>query len=499
LHILLKISNIKLSNQSKITMLQRKDTTNISELNDFFTSSEKVCETILWIIRSLKLNCKRFELSGSDRTIYGRGSVLTYLLLFPLFQLPNVRAFSQSILVKLFGGGKDVFYRLKNNEMIPWRSLHYRVTLQLIGLAKSRSSEETTGLKCLIADDTDLPKTGRCIELIGRIWSHVSNGSILGFKGLFLGYHDGKSFFGLDFSLHGEKGKNEKKPYGLTPKQLKDRSSKRRSNLADGAKRKSEYFQKKTDNLLSMIRTAISKGIRFDYLLVDSWFVCDELISFVLGRKIKCHLLGMAKMGRTRYDFNGQSYTAKELVEKMKRNKKTKRSRLLNVWYSIADVYYKGNYVRLFFCKTTHRGNWNVLLTTNTDLEFEEAYRIYSIRWAVEIFFKEAKNYLRLGKSQSQDFDAQIADTTICLMQYNILSLAKRLLDYESMGELFKKAGTETLELTVVEKIWGYLLELIALIADIFEIDMEEILNKIADGNQSITKIIKMKAALNAA
>jgi hypothetical protein len=67
------------------------------------------------------------------------------------------------------------------------------------------------------------------------------------------------------------------------------------------------------------------------------------------------------------------------------------------------------------------------------------------------------------------------------------------------MGELFRQAGTETLELTVVEKIWDYLLELIALIADIFEIDMEEILNKIADDNQSIAKIIKMKAALNAA
>ena len=43
------------------------------------------------------------------------------------------------------------------------------------------------------------------------------------------------------------------------------------------------------------------------------------------------------------------------------------------------------------------------------------------------------------------------------------------------------------------------MLELIALIADIFEIDMEEILNKIAADNQSITKIIKMKAALSAA
>jgi len=37
------------------------------------------------------------------------------------------------------------------------------------------------------------------------------------------------------------------------------------------------------------------------------------------------------------------------------------------------------------------------------------------------------------------------------------------------------------------------------LIADIFDIDMEQILDKIADDNQSITKIIKMNALLNAA
>jgi hypothetical protein len=36
-------------------------------------------------------------------------------------------------------------------------------------------------------------------------------------------------------------------------------------------------------------------------------------------------------------------------------------------------------------------------------------------------------------------------------------------------------------------------------LADIFEIDMEEMLKKIADDNQTITKIIKMKAALIAA
>ena len=480
-------------------MLRSKDTTNISELNGFFTSSEKVCQTVLWIIRSLNLDSKQLRSSDGNRSTYSSGNILALLLLFPLFQLSNVRAYSQSVLSKLFKGGKDVFYRFKNNEMINWRALHYQITLQLSGVATLTSAEGSTGYKCLIADDTDLPKTGWNIELIGRIWSHVTGSSILGFKGLFLGYHDGKSFFGIDFSLHGEKGKNEKKPYGLTARQAKDRFSKKRNASADGNMRRNEYFEKKTDNLLFMIRTAILKGLRFDYLLVDSWFVSDVLISFILKRKIKCHLLGMAKMGTTRYDFNGRTYTAKELVEKQKRNKKTKRSRKLNVWYSFTDVSYKGNNVRLFFCKTTHRGNWNVLLTTNNDLEFEEAYRIYSIRWSIEVFFKEAKNYLKLGKSQSLDFDAQIADTTICMIQYNILSLAKRLLDYESLGELFKKAGVETMELTVVEKIWGYLLELLTLVADIFDIDMEEILDKIADDNQSITKIIKMKALLNAA
>ncbi len=64
------------------------------------------------------------------------------------------------------------------------------------------------------------------MELIGKIYSHVTHTFNLGFKGLFMGYHDGRSFFSLDFSLHGEKGKNKKKPYGLTPSQAKNATPK---------------------------------------------------------------------------------------------------------------------------------------------------------------------------------------------------------------------------------------------------------------------------------
>ncbi len=147
-------------------MLQRKDTTNISELISFFTSSEKVCETVLWIIRSLKLNSKQFNFSDSDRLIYSSGNVLTLLLLFPLFQLENVRKYSQSSLFRLFKGGKDRFYRFKKNELVEWRAINYKITLQLIRMTKSLTTDFTTGCRCLVADDTDLPNTSRSIELM---------------------------------------------------------------------------------------------------------------------------------------------------------------------------------------------------------------------------------------------------------------------------------------------------------------------------------------------
>ncbi|MDR2653227.1 MAG: hypothetical protein LBC68_13125, partial [Prevotellaceae bacterium] len=54
---------------------------------------------------------------------------------------------------------------------------------------------------------------------------------------LFLGYHDGTGFFGLDFSLHGEKGKDKNKPFGLTKKQQKARYSKKRDSKSAGKQR----------------------------------------------------------------------------------------------------------------------------------------------------------------------------------------------------------------------------------------------------------------------
>ena len=72
-----------------------------------------------------------------------------------------------------------------------------------------------------------------------------------------------------------------------------------------------------------MVREAIRKGIRLDYLSVDSWFTCH---------------------------------------------------------YAYTDAEYSNRKIRIFFCKRGRKGTWNAFLSTNTGLNFFEAYRIYYMR-----------------------------------------------------------------------------------------------------------------------
>jgi len=480
-------------------MLQNKSTTIVSEVKDFFTTSEKAIHTILTVLGSLTLSEKQFGIGSKCNNGFKNINKLLLLVLFPFFDINSAWRYGQSSLFPVLSCGKDVFYRLTNDFDIPWRKISYKLSMQMIGKTSARSEESgNTNPRCLIIDDTDLPKTGRRIELIGKVFSHVTRQSILAFKGLFLGYHDGKSFFALDFSIHGEQGKNKKKPYGLTAKQLKSRYAKHRDKNSQGNKRKEEYFTTKIQSMIEMVRTAIGNGLRFDYMLVDSWFTCFALVKFIKTRRFGCHLLGMAKMGNTKYLSNGKKLTAKQVVDCQRKAKKLKRSKQLRCYFSEAVVGFNGIQVKLFFCKTSRKGKWNVLLTTDLALNFEQAYKIYSVRWSVEVFFKESKQYLGLGKCQSQDFDAQIANTTICMVQYNLLSVAKRFAHYESLGELFRNTKAETIQLTVAERIWQIIVDVLADLAELLEIDTESLMEKLITDNERLMKLNNYTTLLQA-
>lgn len=63
------------------------------------------------------------------------------------------------------------------------------------------SDVDDTSSRYLISQDTilNLFKTGKRIEKIGKVWDHVTNTYVLGFKLLVMMYWDGKSSIPLDF------------------------------------------------------------------------------------------------------------------------------------------------------------------------------------------------------------------------------------------------------------------------------------------------------------
>ena len=114
------------------------------------------------------------------------------------------------------------------------------------------------------------------------------------------------------------------------------------------------------------------------------------------------YLLGMCKFDNSKYIFKAKEKTVKQLLDWCKRNKKLKRSRTNKARYAELIVEYKGCTMILFFSQFNDR-SWNVLLTDDRNLNFAEAIKIYTKRWSIEVFFKETKQHLCLGKDHARD------------------------------------------------------------------------------------------------
>lgn len=185
-------------------------------------------------------------------------------------------------------------------------------------------------------------------------------------------------------------------------------------------------------------------------------------------------------------------YTARALVELLNKSKMRRHSKRYGCFHITADVVFAGRKVRLFFTKRSKNADWNGLITTNTSLDFLDAYRIYSMRWSLEVVFKDGKSSLGLGKYQMRNFTSQIASTAITAMQYNLLSVARRFSDYETIGGLFKDAAGQSIELTVTERIFDLLLEMVIAIAECFDLDDEQVLNAIINNSETIERLIKI-------
>ena len=103
-----------------------------------------------------------------------------------------------------------------------------------------------------------------------------------------------------------------------------------------------------------------------------------------------------------------------------------------------------------------------------------------------------------LGTYQGTDFDAQIADCTLCLMTHMILTLGKRFGEYETLGKLFLQERESLLMLTLWKRILGILEQLMNVLSDILVIDVYETLAKLTSGETEADKIHSLLVLLTA-
>lgn len=458
-------------------MLRHKDTLSISEIKTRFNAPTYLSESFLDWLSFFKFKSVYSPLDVLKTKGYPISSLLSMMIILPFIKQGSVHALLRSGMKDLSPSAKDSYYRLKNMETIAWEKLLGKFVTRFLFLVAKKTKPVKNGIQYLILDDTLLPKCGKVMEGVGRLWDHVTHRSELGYRLLQLGLYDGKSFLPLNFSFHREKGKNKEKPFGLTQRELKAKYTKCRSTGSPGAKRIAKLDESKIESGIKMITKACKK-LPISYLLMDSWFTCQEMLA--CAKDAKVYLIGMMKMGNAKYNCQGVELNSGELLQRL--CKKSKRCRKLKSNYIHIEVIYKGFPVKLFFSRFGKRAKWHLILTTDLSLDYLTMMKHYQVRWTIEVYFKESKQLLNLGRCQSEDLDAQAADAAIAMIQYILLSLNKRFGDYETKGELFRYAEQTMQELTLQSRIWGLLLELVQAIIELLELDiddMDEFMNKL--------------------
>ena len=283
------------------------------------------------------------------------------------------------------------------------------------------------------------------------------------------------------------------KIFGLTTKERKEQFKKDVANGSFGRTRRREADKSKIDMTTEMLSRSVKHGFIPDYVLIDSWFFCFEILdklSTLKNGAIK--LVSMVKINNQKF-FDCKANKELPIRMILKRyEKESKTCKSMKAKYIKVTCKYRGIRVNLFFVKMGRSQNWHLLLTTNLTLNFIDLMKVYQIRWTIEVFFKECKQYLNLGKCKSSCFDAQIADTTVTMLQHIMLSYYKRINRQQTFSGLFEAINKEMVELDLVSRMIGLIWELIEVLCSIVGFDFMEMQEQLFENDQTMAIFSKM-------
>jgi hypothetical protein len=306
----------------------------------------------------------------------------------------------------------------------------------------NRLTDETRD-SVLIVDDSPYDRSrSKMVELLSRVWDHSSGRFLKGFRMLTICWSDGGSCLPMDFALLSSADAN---------KRLCE-SYKSMDKRCCAWQRRKEATIKATDHLAAMVKRILAAGVEAKYLLMDSWFTMPATVTAVCNH---IDVIGMVKKTpKIHYGYNGHRMDLMAIYRKLK-----KRRGRATIKASAVVSLKDGPDVKLVFVQDRRKKDWLALMSTDLELANEEIIRIYGKRWDIEVFFKMAKQHLKLAKEiQCRDFDALIAHTSIVFMRYMFLAYQCRMeTDHRTFGDLFYACCDEMADISFIEALYRIL------------------------------------------
>ena len=261
---------------------------------------------------------------------------------------------------------KGTFYRFLNSVKTNWIRFTSLLAADIVNNDLKKLTDDKRKNVFIIDDSLFNRTTCKKTEMGSKVFDHTDMHFKKGFRMLTLSWSDGNTLIPVNSCLLA----SAKDTNIIGPVKHFD-------NRTLASKRRKLAQTKAPEAMMTLLDTALSAGLKADYVLFDSWFSNPAQITAIHSK-------------------------GKDVIAMIKKSSRIKYSQ-------------------------------------DTTLSKEEIIRIYGKRWQIELFFKTCKSTLNLiGECHSLSYDALTAHVAIVLTRYMLIAMEQHQNeDQRTLGELF--------------------------------------------------------------